>query len=406
MSSHFPDLHYILNKELTELYASIAIRRFTLGLISIFVPIYLYIYFSENITKTLFYFAAISILYGLLSPLAGKLITKFGVKHSMLYASPFLFLYYLGLWQIDNLGNLFFLLIPTLVIHNLFYWPAFHIDFARFSNKKDRSKQLSYRHTVLALSAAASPLIGGSIIATLGFNVLFAIVLVLLFVSVVPLFFSSELHESYTDSLGKAHREVFNKKYRGKVVAFFGEGVEVIIDIVIWPIFLFTLAINFSSIGFISSIPLFVGVLFALYIGRLVDKMGHARLLSLGAVLNAISWPVRMLVATPIDAIFVNTFHKFTRLTAHFPLATLFYDWVSREDVDRDKFIILREIVANTSRGLILSLLAVMFLFVETISVAFLLAGLASLLFMFFTKGPKIKEKATLGSIKFKENIR
>lgn len=392
MTFHFPYLHYILNRELTELYASIAMRQFALGLVSIFVPIYIYIFFSEDITKTLLYFASISMLYGLLAPYAGKLITKFGVKHSILYSTPFLFLYYLGLWHIDVMGSLFFMLVPVFIAHNLFYWPAYHVDFARFSREEDRGRELSYRHTVLALSAAASPLVGGGIVANFGFPVLFAVVLALLFISALPLFFSSEIHESYTDSFTKAHKEVFQKKYRGKAIAFFGEGAEVIMNMVIWPIFLFGLSISFGSIGLISSVPLFVGVLFALYIGRIIDKMGHARLLSLGAVLNAVSWPVRMLVTTPLEAIFVNTFHGFTRITAYFPLEALFYDWIARDDINRDRFLIFREMVLNVSRGLVMLFLAILFLFVDNISLAFLAAGVFSLLFMFFTKGPKIKE--------------
>ena len=392
MTFHFPGLHYTLNRELTELYASIALRRFTLGLISIFVPIYIFLYFSQDITKTLFYFGSISMLYGLLAPLGGKVVTKFGVKHSMLFSTPFLLLHYLGLWQIEALGSLFFILIPLLVIHNLLYWPAFHIDFARFSEEKNRSKQLSYRHAAVALSAAASPLVGGIIVTNFGFPVLFGIVLVLLFASVLPLFLSKEIHERYTDGFGEAYREILQKKYRNKSIAFFGEGVEVILHVVIWPIFLFTLAISYSSIGLISSVALFAGVIFVLYLGRLIDKIGHARLLPVGAVLNAFTWPIKMFVATPFDAFVVNTLHQFTRLTAHMPLATLFYDWTAREDINRDRFVILREVTVNIAMGVILFSLAIIFLFVENMAIAFPIAGAFSLLFMFFTKGSKIEE--------------
>ena len=392
MTFHFPGLHYTLNRELTELYASIALRKFTLGLVSIFVPIYIFLYFSEDITKTLFYFGSLRMMYGLLAPFGGKLITKFGVKHCMLFSTPFLFLYYLGLWQIEALGGLLFLLIPILAIHDLFYWPAFHIDFARFSEEKSRSKQLSYRHTAIALSSAASPLIGGIVLTSFGYPILFTIVIVMLFVSVFPLFLSSEVHERYTDSFGEAYREIFQKKYRNKSIAFFGEGIEIILHIIIWPIFLFTLAISYSSIGLISSVALFAGVIFVLYLGRLIDKIGHARLLPVGAVLNAFTWPIKMFVATPFDAFVVNTLHQFTRLTALMPLATLFYDWTAREDINRDRFVILREVTVNIAMGVILFSLAIIFLFVENMAIAFPIAGAFSLLFMFFTKGSKIEE--------------
>lgn len=382
-----PHFHYTLNRELMELYASIALRNFTLGLIHIFEPIYVFLYFSQDISKTLLYFAAISLTFGMLSPYAGKVITKIGVKHSMLASIPFLFLYYLGLWQIEFLGNYFFVLIALMAIHNLLYWPAFHIDFARFSEKENRGKQMSYRHFVAALSAAASPFIGGVILAQSGYPMLFGIVLVFLFASVFPLFLSKEAHERYTDSFQKAFGEIFQKKYRAKAVAFFAEGGEYGTAIFIWPVFLYLLAINYSSIGLISSTALFVGLFFALYLGRVIDKMGHAGLLGLGSWLNALAWPVKMFIQTPLDAFSVHALHQLTRLTAHMPFGTLFYDWASREDVNRDRFIIFREMTHNLGRGVILLFFAGLFFFTNNIAIAFPLAGVLSLLLVFVAKG-------------------
>lgn len=391
MHIHPLHFHYALNRELTELYASIAIRNFTLGLISIFEPIYIFLYFSQNLSATLLYFGAISLLFGLLAPFAGKIITKIGVKHSMLLSIPFLFLYYVGLWQIESLGTFFFVLVVLRALYNVLYWTGFHIDFSRFSEKRNRGKQLSYRHIVAAISATASPVIGGILLLKFGWPVLFVIVLVLLFVSIAPLFLSKEIHERYKDSFGDAFREVFQKKYRGKVLAFFAEGGEPIAQIIIWPIFLYVLAISYSSIGLISSVSLFGGLLFALYLGRLIDVMGRAKLLSIGSWLNALAWPLKMFVQTPFDALLANTLHKFTRLTAYMPLGALFYDWTSRSDVNRDRFIILREMVLNVGRGLLLFLFAGIFLFTNNIAIVFPIAGAFSLMLVFFTKGEKIQ---------------
>ena len=391
MHFHFPHLHYALNRELTELYASIALRNFTLGLISIFVPIYIFLYFSQDLSKTLLFFGALSFLHGILAPFSGKVVTKIGVKRSMLASVPFLFLFYLGLWQINSLGNFFFVLILLAVAHNLFYWTAYHIDFARFSEKKSRGKQISYRYVIAALSAAASPLIGGVIIVQFDYSVLFAIVLVLLLVSVFPLFLSKEIHETYTDSFQKAFREVFQKKYRAKAIAFFAEGAESMVHIFIWPIFLFVLSISFSLIGLISSAALFGGIFFALYLGRLIDKMGHARLLSVGVWLNAFTWPIKMFVTTPIDAFLINTLHQLTRLTAYMPFSTLFYDWSARDDVNRDRFIIFREMVLNIGRSALMFIFAGIFLFTDNMAILFPVAGAFSLLLMFFIKG--VREK-------------
>ncbi len=387
MHFHIPHLQYTLNRELTELYASIALRNFTIGLIGIFEPIYLFLFFSNDLTKTLLFFAAINLLHGLLAPFSGKIITKIGVKHAMLASVPFIFLYYLGLWQIENLGIFFLVLIPLSVTHNLFYWTAFHIDFARFSESKSRGRQLSYRHTIAALSAAISPLVGGILIMQFDYPVLFVVVLALLFASMFPLFLSQETHEIYTDSYEKAFKEAFQKKYKNKVIAFFAEGGESIGQTILWPIFLFVLAVSYSSIGVISSFALLGGVVFALYMGRKIDKMGSSRMLILGSWLNALTWPIKMFISAPIDAFLVNTLHHFTRLTALLPFGALFYDWSAREDANRDRFIILREMGVNCGKASALFVFAVLFVFVDNIAIAFPIAGALSLLFVFFIKG-------------------
>ena len=375
------------NREVREVYWYTAIHSLALSMVFIFEPIYLYLYFSRDISKTLLYFSAVSLIFGLLSPFAGKIITKIGVKHSMLVSVPFLFLYYLGLWQIEFLGNFFFVLIPVLIIHNLFYWTAFHIDFARFSEKGKRGKQLSYLHTVAAIASALSPFVGGIILIKMGYPVLFGIVLGLLFFSVFPLFFSKEVHERYTDSFQKAFGEVFHKKYIFKAIAFLAEGSEQSILIFIWPVFLYILAISYSSIGLISSVSLFAGLIFALYLGKVTDKMSHARLLIIGSWMNALTWPVRMFVATPLDVTLVNTLNAVTRITAHMPFGVLFYDWVGRKDANRDRFVIFREMTHNFGRGIVLAIFAVIFLFVDNIAIAFPIAGVFSLMLMFFIKG-------------------
>lgn len=386
MSFHPSYLKYNFNRELIELYASIGLRNFTIGLIAIFEPIYLFLYFGGDISKTLLYFGIINFLFGICSPFAGKIVTKIGIKHSMLLSVPFLFLYYVGLWNIESLGVFFPALVFLLVMNNLLYWPAFHIGFARFSDKKRRGRQLSHRHIIAALSAAASPVVGGIILVQTGYPTLFGIVLVLLFISTVPLFLSKEVHEHYTDSFQKAFREMFQKKFLNKTIAFLGEAGEDFAHLYVWPIFLYVLAVQYSSIGVITSVALFAGLAFALYLGRLIDKMGPARLLSIGSWLNAFTWPIKIFVATPASAFVVHTFHQFTRLLVLLPFGALFYDWVSREEVNRDRFTILREMVLNVGRGLMLFFFAGVFLFTDTIAIVFPVAGAFSLLLMFLAR--------------------
>ena len=55
-----PHLH--INRELTELYASSAIRTFAIALIAIFEPIYIYLTFDRSLTRAFLYFGLFSLL--------------------------------------------------------------------------------------------------------------------------------------------------------------------------------------------------------------------------------------------------------------------------------------------------------------------------------------------------------
>ena len=117
MSGHYDEheQHFLfgINRELTELYASMAIRNFALSLIVIFEPIYLYLFFERSLPHTLIYFGLAALVTGLAAPFGAKIVARIGIKHTMLLSVPFIFIYYIGLWQINTLG-IFVYLLPLL----------------------------------------------------------------------------------------------------------------------------------------------------------------------------------------------------------------------------------------------------------------------------------------------------
>lgn len=386
---HHFNHYFALNRELSELYASIALRNFALGLITIFEPIYVFLFFDRELSKTFLFFAAIMAGYGILSPLGAKVISGIGVKHSMLASIIPLFLFYVGLWQIDKFAWIILAVIFLKIFYMILFWPALHMDFARFSSKEKRGREVSQLNVISSISAAISPFFGGLLIFEYGFPIIFWTVLILLFISAIPLFLSREIHERYTDSFEKAFREIFQKKYARKVFVFAAEGIESSTLVQVWPLFLFVAAISYASLGIITSGALILGVIFIVYLGRLTDKADRVKLKNLGAVLNAITWPILIFIRTPLDAFLAHAFHRFTRATLYVPYGSLFYDWASHKNVNRDRFIILREMSLNIVRGLFLAGLAVIFNFTSNLAIAFPIAALFSLAFIFFNDKDK-----------------
>lgn len=378
--------HHIIphfNKELKELYASIAIRSFARALIGIFEPIYLYLFFDHSLSKTFLFFALLHFLFFALVPFSGKILARIGLKRSMLLGMPFLFLYYLGLWHITSLGMLWPLVIAAGALFRVFYWPAYHTDFAKFSDRGHRGSEVGFRTIIVSIATSTAPFIGGLIIIKYGFPILFIVVLSLLFASVAPLFLTKDVHEKYRIKYWQAFSELFKKRNRSEILAFLFSGFEGAVYLYVWPLFLFLLAINFDILGIITSATLFFGILVAYYIGKAADKVGDRKMLIIGSFVNALFWPFRMFVSGPFNAFLVHSLHRFGRSAAYIPYSALFYDWIEEHKGAALKFVITRELGLNIARGIMMTALAIVFIDKTDLSSVFLVAGILSLGLLF-----------------------
>ena len=390
MPGHFQEHeHHFLhgfNRELTELYAASVIRGFALTLIAIFEPIYLYIIFDHSFFKTFLFLGVSYLLTALWVPFGGKTLARIGVKHTMLISLPFVFVYYLGLWQYEALGFFIILLPAFFAAYTVLYWVAFHFDFARFSDHKQRGRHMSYSYIIISAVASVAPFVGGFVIHRSGFPMLFAIVLSLLFASMIPLFLSKEIHGVYHDSYFKTFGSILKRENRPKMLGFASAGAEVVIQSKVWPLFLFTIAIGFETLGGIMTASLVVGMLFFFYVGRLSDRIGTQRLLLVGGILNAVLWPIKVFVATPLNAFLAQTLHSFGRSAVHIPFGALFYDWANEYEGGRERAIILRSMALNGMGGIILILFAIIFAFTDKLYIAFPIGSVFALGMIFTIK--------------------
>jgi len=382
------------DKELSQVYTSHTIRRFAIALICIFEPVYIFLYFNQSFSKTLFFFAASSALYGLLVPFGAKLMVKLGLKKAMLLSVPFQFLYYLVLWQINVWGFLFLFAIAFKVLFSLFYWPAYHTDVARFSKREFRGQEVSAGSVVYNIASVISPVLGGLIVYELGFPILFVIVLVLLLTSAIPLFFSGEIKEVYYDSYLKSFKQILSKKKYKDTLAFASYGFDAGVNMFIWPIFMFILAINYEAMGLITSGALLLSLIFALYVGKLIDRLSRARLLKTGSLLTGVSWLLKTFVRTPLDAFLADTIYRFCFTSCGIPFRAIMYDEASENKKELDRYIVLREMAHNLGRGILFVVAGIIFLSI-TASKMYLVFPFAALLVFFFNLLPDKKVKKT-----------
>jgi hypothetical protein len=380
--------NYLVKRDVTKLYLSVAIRNLALGMVLLFEPIYVYLYFDKSLPAALLFFAVMFGAYGLAAPFAGKFMAKMGTSKTILLSLFFYFGYYLALFFFPVSFWFVPLSVILIVIGMLLFWPAFHTDFARFSSQQGRGKEVGKLNALSLVPMVVSPAIGGWVLMLFGYPALFAVTLVVLLASAIPLFYSKETHEVYTDSYKKAWSRAWKKENIATSIGFISNGLEIIIITVFWPLFLFLLAISFESIGLIASFALIISSLFMLYVGKLSDTKDRPWLLNVGSLWTGIAWVIKYFVATPFDAFLAHALYRVSLAAANVPFQTFFYEKVAGKGKEADEFIINREIIINTSRFVLLVLLAlVFFLFPKLpLNAMFLLGGLFALGFMFVGK--------------------
>ena len=383
-------LFFFLKKESDRFFTSIAIRGFAIGMITIFVPIYIYQY-CNSLSLTLLFFAGIYGLQGIFVPFGGQIMMKIGLKKAMLLSHPFFWGFYICLLLFE-FSWLFVVL--SVILHTLgviLFWPAYHTIFVRSTERKKLGKEVGKLNFAAALPGILAPTIGGTIIFLFGYPALFIAVLCVLLASAIPLFLSSDVYQIYTDSYLKAHKRIFKKENRYHNLAFAFIGMETVINTCIWPLFLIILSIGYVAIGGIATVGLIVALLFALYIGRITDKINKTKLLFIGSILNSGAWLGKFFVVSPVSAFLAQSFYRFSRTAAGIPFQTIVYKKAEDKGAEVDEFIVYRDIVIALSRCFLLLVLAGIFVIVSDIRFAFILAALFSLGFVFLGKIPELK---------------
>ncbi len=365
---HF--LQLLKNRELDELYAGMALRSFALSMISVFVPIYLLTQGFSLFTVLLFFaFTHVANAASVVPTM--KLAERIGFKHCMLLAAPLLIVFYTLLYSLDMGWPLPLLAILFGASHALF-WTSYHVDFTKYSDYKHRGEEIGLVNIVTMVFNTVGPVIGGLILAWLGFSALFAIVSVILFLSIAPFFLSGEIQ-----GVGKLdEKKIFSNREPGTAIALFGHGVKLGAALVVWPIFLYLfITNNFVELGALSSVAFVFALGSVLFTGKLTDvnrKLAN----KLGSTATSLLWVARSIVQTPFHVFVVDAFYG-----AFVPLSNISLDAITydKAKIDIANFIAFREICIIAGMVALFTALAL----VGDLKAAFVLAAIGTLAHLF-----------------------
>lgn len=365
--------HFLLNRELDELYVSLAIRSFALGLINIFVPVYL-IELGYSLRAVLLFYALAIAVHAVMAIPAGKIAAWKGFKHAIGYSVPLLIAYFGLLYSLPVHGWPLWILAIILGVSAALFWTGFHLDFAHVSDNAHRGRELGVAKIVGSLFQAIGPIVGGLVLAFIGFKVLFVSVSILLVCSVIPLFLSKDAHESYNISL----KELFSGEKPGKLLRYAAYGIENPSAVILWPVFIyFGFLKSFATLGSVSSLSLLVSFAVTFMIGKFTD-VRRKMVLRLGGIANAVVWAMRLSVRSVSQIFMVDALYGLTKSMVLIPFDALCYDGALKGKAVRA--IIVREMTINGAAAIYFLLLAL----VIDLASSFIAAGGASLLVALF----------------------
>jgi MFS family permease len=362
---HFNFTHHlhIEKKASLALYITNTIKTFALSLASLYIPIFIYVTFSEQlifdnneILNGIYFILAFYFVRSLSTILSMHKIVNFIFGRINFKISIFISNILLGIAMyllILSESNLIFLFVSSVIfsIETLLYWIPFHTYFVRIlrveSGGASTAKfgtSTAIRLFLASIASAGGPILGGLIIKIYGFNVLFLISTILLIISAIPILFGAHEHKHGKHNLSAIIRRYLSaKNYRWNIIAHMAAGIDGNLYAIFAPFLLFIIADkNTSSVGLVISIAVLLASIFTLLAGRILDRSSGKGIQKVSTVINSLFYIPRIFSGTPGILYLVDVFDKINGSFLSVPLMSAAYDQAQTEDNEAD-YIIYRE---------------------------------------------------------------
>jgi MFS family permease len=370
--------HYFQNREINELYFTIALKSFANSMVGIFIPAYLW-NLGFSIRNIALYYIIYFFFVFALAPFCFKAAEKWGIKHNITAGLLISVLYFYLLYQAQN-GFPIWIVAFVGSIYVAYYATGFHLDFARFTEKGNTGKELALIRFLANIARLGGPIIGALILTKFSFPVLIFIVGFFIVISVIPMLISEEKHFGYKFRFGDLWKER-NTKY---IMSFEASGIIGAVSEFAWPLFIFISLQTYISLGAIVTLTAILVSFFILFIGRLSDTKFLTKVLSAGSSFHSIVWIVRYFIVSGLGIFFVNIASSASYVMFDLPWNKLVYHKAIAQK-NKVQFFIMREMGIMIGRMIVLG-----FIFVtENLFSGFIIAAFASLLFLMFRNGGK-----------------
>lgn len=352
------------------------------AILGIFVPIFLYETTGQQFWIVGGYYALMSFFYVLLLQPAMKITNWLGFSHALIVGGVFSVILYAIMYFLEP-TNLWLLapLLVAIVGFRIFHWVPFHVDFTLFTKAGERGRQVSLSFATIAFMGVIGPILAGFIIANAGYDALFLTAISLLVAATISYAFVPETRTHYDWKFKETWQKLFAKENRGVVVGEFANGAEVVVNTIVWPIFLYEILDgDVFEIGAVSTIVVGATIAIQLFLGSRLDKHKDAKekTLQIGSSLYAIGWIFKIFVLSAAHVFFVGLYHNIVKIFTKTPFSAILYDMSAEQGEYVDEFTVLREMAGHSGRVFSLVAISALAIFIP-IGWTFVIAACASI---------------------------
>jgi YQGE family putative transporter len=353
------------------------------ALLGIFVPIFLYETSGQLFWVVGLYYALLSLLYVLFLVPGMHVANKIGFSHTLVLGGLFSVLMY-GIMYFLTPENILYLIAPmtmAIVAFRVFHWVPFHVDFTLFTQAGERGRQVSLSFATIAFMGVVGPILAGFIIANAGYQALFATAVVLLIIATVSYAFVPETPTHFDWGWGETWKKLFSKDMRHVAIGEFANGAEVVVNLIVWPIFLYELLDgNVFDIGAISTVIVGATIVIQLLVGRYLDRKNSSKekTLQIGSSLYAVGWILKIFVLSTLHVFVIGLYHNIVKIFTATPYSAILYDMSSDKGDYVDEFTVVREMAGHLGRATCLVVVSTAAIFIP-LGWTFVLAAVASI---------------------------
>ncbi|MFB6145420.1 MAG: MFS transporter [Candidatus Nanohaloarchaea archaeon] len=365
-----------------QIYAYEMLQKFAFSLIGIFIPIYI---LSQNgqVELAFLYLIGYTSVFLLSALPVSYVIARIGFKHSLLIS----YLFYLPAFLAVRSYSLDTWLVTSVAVFvglgKAFHWIALNSEFAVDSSGGSRGKASGRLLGLPRISKAVAPFLGGLIMAYYGFPMLAVVAFFFMLASAYPLFASKD----HRDPLDYDLRKLLTRKYAVFASFFFLRGMTIASGALLFPIYIFFVLGGTVNAGSVGSLANFGSVAFALFIGRVSDRLERRHMMIIGALASSAFFVLRAYVDASLEAFVLSFVAGLMFMAYYVPLYSFLAD--TAEDEEVLEFYAFRELTLGIGKVFAFGL--ALFLYwsygiVSALRITFMLTALAVLLVAFYTR--------------------